>query len=218
MRLKDREVDLKLSYKKTLELALIISLVLVTGVFLASKEFKLAPRFADVEQVILKVEDIPVTQAKRRPPPPRLPSVVIGDIDVPIDADIPVPSTTEMIHFDAPSPPPEPLESQVVDFYKVEKVPEMIGGTQALMEYIRRHDLYPEIARTAESNGVVIVRFVVSTSGDVINAEVFQERPKGLGFGDAAVQAISAMKFTPGVQRDKLVPVRMQQEIQFRIK
>ena len=48
-------------------------------------------------------------------------------------------------------------------------------------------------------------------------AALLQERPAGLGFGDAGIKAIKAMNFSPGYQRDKPVKVRMQQVIRFRL-
>jgi len=43
------------------------------------------------------------------------------------------------------------------------------------------------------------------------------ERPPGLGFGDAAIAALQQVRFKPGKQRDRFVPVRMSQPIKFQL-
>jgi protein TonB len=218
-RRKDPKFDLKLHYNKTIEVALIISLVLCTGVFLASKQFQFQARIRGAEQVVIKAENIPVTQHIKRPPPPKRPAIPIEDPEMNIESDVTIQNTDWDIQ-EVPPPPPPILasEEEAVSFFAVEEKPQMIGGIQALTDYINSHNLYPEMARTAESNGDVIVQFTVTKTGDVTDPAVTEERPTGLGFGDAAVKAILAMKFTPGKQRDKPVPVRMQQTIRFRIK
>jgi len=105
----------------------------------------------------------------------------------------------------------------VVEFFLVEEPPQIKGGLQALYDYLAKHDLYPEMARRAQINGDVIIGFVVDTKGMPTNVNVIAERPAGLGFGEAGMQAIKAMKFTPGYQRDRAVPVRMQQPLKFRL-
>ena len=208
MRRKDPRYDLRLKYKKTLELALIISLLLVAGVFLASKEFNYVPTVKHVEQVVIKVEDIPVVRDYTPPPQPARPVIPVEDPEVPIGQDIVIPIDVPYV-YDKLLPPP---------FHRVEEKPVLIGGFQAIMDYIRKNDLYPELARTAESNGEVVLLFTISETGEVTNLTIAAEHPAKLGFGEAAMQAMAAMRFTPGKQRDKPVRVRMQQTIRFRIK
>ena len=93
----------------------------------------------------------------------------------------------------------------------------MIGGAQALYNYLSKNNLYPEMALKAQITGDVIIRFVVNKVGKPVDVQVFQERPAGLGFGEAGVKAIRAMKFKPGYQRDRPVNVKMQQAIRFRL-
>lgn len=219
VRRKHPQFDLKLQYKKTLELALVISLLLTSGVFLASKEFRFEQRIRTVEQVIIKAEDIPITQQVKRPPPPKRPSIPIEDPDTDIEDDMTIEDTDYDI-LDEPPPPPPILTQQeeAVPFWAIEEKPELIGGPQAINDYIVKRQLYPEMAQTAESNGDVIVQFTVTKDGGVTDCEVSQEKPEGLGFGEAAITAMLAMKFKPGKQRDKPVPVRMQQTIRFRMK
>ena len=218
-RRKDPKFDLKLKYKKTVELALVISLLLHAGVFLASKEFRFETRIRQVEQVVIKEEDIPITQQIKRPPPPKRPTIPIEDPDTDIEDDVTIEDTDWDIKEEPPPPPPIlTQEEEAVSFFAVEEKPVLIGGIQAIMDYIKKNNLYPEMAQTAESNGDVIVQFTVTKTGSVVDLLVADERPKGLGFGEAAMQAMAAMKFTPGKQRDRPVPVRMQQTIRFRIK
>ncbi len=219
IRRKDPQFDLRLQYNRTLELALIVSLLLTSGVFLASKEFRFEQRIRTMDQVIIKAEDIPITQQVKRPPPPKRPTIPIEDPDTDIEDDMTIVDTDYNI-LDEPPPPPPILtqEEEAVEFWAVEEKPELIGGAQAINDYIVKHRLYPEMAQTAEMGGDVIVHFTVTKNGDVTACEVFQEKPEGLGFGQAAITAMLAMKFKPGKQRDKAVPVRMQQSIRFRMK
>jgi protein TonB len=217
MRRKDPKFDLRLKHKKTVELSLIIALILVAGVFLASKEFQLGPRIKHVESVVIKVEDIPPpTDQKHYPPAPPRPLIPIVDPTAEIEPALPVPINVWRPTNRILPPPPIAMEG-VVPFVLVEKPPVLIGGVQAIAEYIQSHDLYPQLARTSETGGSALIYFTVGKDGRVIDAEIGDEKPAGLGFGEAALQAMLAMRFTPGMQRDKAVKVRMQQAVHFRI-
>lgn len=219
MRWKNPKYDLKLKQRKILELALIISLVFVAGIFLASKEFQFETRIQGVEHVDIKVEDIPPnTDQITRPPPPARPTIPVEDIGAELEPDITIPEMREFIPVDKLPRPPVVMENGVFDFHKVERPPELIGGYKAISDYIRRHDLYPALARIAETSGFAVIQFTVDKSGQVVDAVIVGEKPSGLGFGEAALIAMKAMRFHAGVQRDKAVAVRMQQIIFFKMK
>jgi hypothetical protein len=57
VRKKNPKADLRLQYPRILEAALAISLLLMTVVFVSSKEFKIQSKTIRVEEVIIKVED-----------------------------------------------------------------------------------------------------------------------------------------------------------------
>jgi protein TonB len=213
---KDPKYDLRLHYNKVLEVSLIITLILIAAIFLSSKSFEFKKEIPKEEQVVIKAEDIPITQQVKRPPPPARPSIPIETDDPEIDEDVTIANVEWDITDEPPPPPPPPDE--VVEFYAVEEKPELIGGDQAIRDYINSHNLYPEMARMAGMNGDVIIRFVVGADGAPRNIIIFQERPEGLGFGEAGIKAIQAMKFKPGKQRDRFVSVNMQQVIRFKIK
>ena len=174
MRCKDPRYDLRLKYKKTLELALIISLLLVAGVFLASKEFDYVSTVKQVEQVVIKVEDIPIVRDFTPPPPPARPVIPFEDPNVPIEQDIEIPIDIPYVPDNLPPPPPI-VEAKDIPFHRVEEKPVLIGGFQAILDYIRKNDLYPELARTAESSGEVVLLFTISETGEVTNLTIVAE-------------------------------------------
>ncbi len=215
---KNPEAEVRLGYPKRLELGLVIALLLVGTVFLLSKRFDQEIVIKKAEEVVLQTEEIPITQQVKRPPPPARPSIPIEDPDVEEEDMIPFEDIDEIDwSSEAPPPPPAKAEDVVVDFFAVEEPPQMAGGAQALYDYIAKNNLYPKLALDAGLNGDVIIVFVVDEKGFPIDVQVAQERPEGLGFGEAGVKAVSAQKFSPGYQRDRAVKVKMQQVIRFRI-
>ncbi|MCH8494771.1 MAG: TonB family protein [Balneolales bacterium] len=117
-----------------------------------------------------------------------------------------------------PPAPPSPSSSSTPDshsgpetFTVVEKMPEPIGGMEAIYENIR----YPEIARMAGIEGRVIVQFLVNKEGDVVDPIIL--RGIGGGADEAAIAAIKDVKFEPGMQRGQPVNVLFQLPIVFQL-
>lgn len=108
-----------------------------------------------------------------------------------------------------PPPPPDAPVSEV--FVVVERMPEPIGGMQAIYERIR----YPEIARKAGIEGRVVLQFIVDEEGNVTEPHVI--RGIGGGCDESALEAIKGIKFTPGMQRGRPVKVQFQLPIVFRL-
>jgi protein TonB len=188
----------------------------MTIVFVSSKQFQIKTKKIRVQEAVIKVEDIPITQQIKRPPPPARPTIPIESDDPDIEDDLTI-DDTEWDITDEPPPQPPVDEGNIVDFFAVEEKPVLIGGAQAIYDYIKKNNLFPKMAQQAGVGGVCIIRFIVDETGKPINVEVFQERPEGLGFGEAGVKAIKAMRFKPGRQRDRYVKVPMQQVIQFKV-
>lgn len=207
---------MKIHYPKVVEISLIITLLMTIVILLSSKEYNINRQAAKAEQVVFKAEDIPITQQVKRPPPPARPSIPVESDEADVDESVTI-DDIEWDIMDEPPPPPPPPE-EVVDFFAVEVQPELVGGAQAIYEYITNNDLYPEMAKLAGLNGDVLIQFVVGADGTPRNVVVAQEKPTNAGFGDAGVKAIMAMRFKPGKQRDRYVAVNMQQVIRFRIK
>ena len=96
-------------------------------------------------------------------------------------------------------------------FVVVEQMPVLIGGMGNLQKQVK----YPETARQAGIEGTVIVQFIVSETGSVINPKVI--RGIGGGCDEAAIEAVKKVTFEPGSQRGVPVPVQFSLPIVFRL-
>lgn len=109
-----------------------------------------------------------------------------------------------------------PTEEETV-FNVVETQPEFPGGTKALMNYLMENIQYPTISHNNNSQGRVLVRFVVREKGDVSDIEVFK------GSGDyyldkEAVRVVSKMpRWIPGRHGGKTVSVYFVLPVVFRL-
>jgi len=125
------------------------------------------------------------------------------------DADTPPPPP--------PPPPPEKVEDdEAVEIYLVQEQPTMVGGDQVLAQYIAA--AFPPMAKRSGTPGKVTLRFVVSKDGMPTEISILSEKPKEMGFGEAAVSALMKIRFKPGMQGDKPVRVRMALPVNFNIK
>lgn len=93
----------------------------------------------------------------------------------------------------------------------VDEMPEIIGGLPALYQKIK----YPRAAIRDKIEGRVFIQFVVDENGNATNAEVL--RDIGGGCGEAALEAIKDVKFTPGIHNGAPVKVRFSLPVTFRI-
>ena len=218
---KTPEADLRLRWRKWIELGLVIALAIVIIAFrFFPKDWGRTKKVITFEQEIIKPEEIPQTRQEQRPPPPPRPPIPIeapsdealSDVDIDLSSELDV---TEEV---APPPPKEeltkkdtiPFEEQF--FMVVEEMPEIIGG----LESIQRNVVYPEIAIRAGVEGTVYVMAYVDEHGNVVKTEVI----KGIGAGcdEAAAEAVKKAKFKPGKQRGKPVKVRVMIPIRFKLK
>jgi protein TonB len=205
---KNPEVDLKLKYRKMFEASLLISLAILILVFYAFKKFDVEYKLEKTVDVKIETVEIPQTEQFNRPPPPARPSIPIASED----EDIPDELTIEETEIDftrpveeAPPPPPEE-EEPIVEFYALSDKPEVIHKVEPT---------YPDLARKAGIEGMVVVKVLIGTKGDVEKVEVVKSHPM---LDDAAMVAAKQFKFKPGKQRDRFVKVWMTIPFTFRLK
>jgi protein TonB len=205
---KNPEVDLKLKYRKIFEASLLIALAILILVFYAFKRFEVEYQLEKSVDVKIETIDIPQTEQFNRPPPPARPMIPIASED----EDIPDELTIEETEIDfaspveeAPPPPPEE-EEPIVEFYALSDKPEVIHKVEPS---------YPDLARKAGIEGMVVVKVLIGTKGDVEKVEIVKSHPM---LDDAAMAAAKQFKFKPGKQRDRFVKVWMTIPFTFRLK
>lgn len=213
--------DVKKSYRMTLMFGLILSLSTMTGLMradLRGSEDGLNIQLA--QQEVVQMEEIEqTTQEMKAPPPPRppvpveVPNDVVFD-DIELDLDVTLDLDAEIL--DIPPPPPAPAveeeEPEPEIFVVVEQMPTIIGGNARIYELLE----YPEIARQAGIEGMVVVQVVIRPDGTPADPVV--ARSGGDVLDLAAVNAVMKLTFEPGKQRGKAVSVRLAIPIRFRLK
>lgn len=187
--------------------------IAVAGVLLASillPDVLPHPRAASLEwdptARMVKLDDIPLP-----PPPPRqpaAPSEPTHESAVPIEA--PHGVTREEAHV---PPPPGPIEGLVqgTDFGDALSAPpppppptpepvkasgplRVSGGVQAPRKMLDVAPIYPELARAAGAQGLVIIEATIDTTGSVIATKVLRSAPL---LDAAAIDAVRQWKYEP---------------------
>ncbi len=91
-----------------------------------------------------------------------------------------------------------------------------VGGEIAPPRVLTRvQPVYPEQARLARVQGVVIVEAVIDEHGDVSNVRVLKGLP--LGLDGAAVEAVKQWKFAPATLQGKPVAVYFLLTVNFKV-
>ena len=219
MKFKKPIADLRATYKRVLEISIIISLAILIFAFKFFPNLQDKGMVLEGPQELFTVEDIQQTkQDYTPPPPPERPSMILEAITDADIEEIEFESTELNIYEELGAPPPPPkeeereiMEEEHVYFVAVEEMPYPIGGIQAIQDLI----VYPEIARRAGIEGKVYVLAYVNEEGNVIKTEILKDI--GGGCDEAAEYAVKHTKFSPGKQRGKPVKVKVSVPIIYRL-
>lgn len=198
------------------------------------------PEYEAYEDIL---ENVPSTAFPKPPPPPLPPPTIevvpdeepieqpdLLDQSITADEQIFEPEpTTEPVKPAAPVPPPPlpPTEEKPMIF--VEYMPRFLAdkceaaadeaerkacAQNEMLQFIYKQIKYPAIARENDVQGTVVIRFVVSKTGDIENAEIL--RDIGAGCGAEALRVVNKMpKWKPGRQGGRNVPVYFNLPIRF---
>jgi len=102
-------------------------------------------------------------------------------------------------------------------FREVEKIPTYKGGSRAMIAFIKNNLKYPQEAKQKGIEGRVIVRFIVSTEGNVIGTEVINEADSSLAKEAIRIVNLMQKKWTPGKNGNENVSTFMSIPITFKL-
>jgi protein TonB len=199
------------------EIGLVVSLLIVLMAFEWKSTGGIKTDFANLQDVAMEEEMIPITQQEeiKPPPPPPQPIQVIDVINI-VEDDVDLDDDFDLFdsEFD------ENLAVRIVNFQEeeeeveeeqifvvVEDMPGFGGGdSNKFREYISKNLRYPDIAAENGIQGRVFVQFVVEPDGSVSNVKVVRGVDPSLD--REAIRVVeSSPKWKPGKQRGK--PVRV---------
>ncbi len=163
-------------------------------------------RFSPPEAAPNRSRPVEKPKAKRVPipdPTPDEPEPIFDEaVDGP-DMDFPEVSIGDVVSI--PGAPPGPSGSVF-----------QIGGNVRAPEKIFAPDpVYPEEARQARVQGVVILQTIIDAAGNVTNIRALKGLPSGLT--EAAVQAVSQWRFKPATLEGKPVRVHYMITVSFSV-
>lgn len=158
-------------------------------------------------------EEIPEEEPEVAPPPPPTEEIEVVEDDEEVP-EIDFSAIEDEIEDIPDEKPAEIKEEKIYDFVEVE--PSFPGGAAAMQEWIRDHVEYPELAREMGEQGIVYVKFVVSSDGSIQSVKIAK------GVSDAldaeAKRVVKSMpRWTPGEQAGKPVSVNFTLPINFRL-
>lgn len=98
-------------------------------------------------------------------------------------------------------------------------LPEFAGGTNALQKYLSYELRYPNYAREEGVQGVIIIAFVITIDGSIVNAQVVKGRELAHGLPEEALRVIRKMPaWRPALNtKNKPVPFLYFQSVVFRL-
>ena len=117
-----------------------------------------------------------------------------------------------MVMMPKPQPTPDPQPS-IGDEGPVRSLAQL--GQSPHMRGLIIKPIYPETAKRANVEGVVILQVEIDSSGSVMDAQVAQSL--GSGCDEAALEAVKKQPFTPGYEDGKPVPSRFRVPYHFKI-
>lgn len=80
-----------------------------------------------------------------------------------------------------------------------------------------RPPVYPDAARVERYEGSVLLQIVVESDGSVGRIEVLRASHEGVGFEEAAREAVSRWRYTPATKNGSAVPVFLTVNVDFRL-
>ncbi|HOS58009.1 MAG TPA: energy transducer TonB [Bacteroidales bacterium] len=205
----------------------LIGLAIVLGLVYAGFElFATQPKddfVYEMEEEVIIIEDNVIATDQTPPPPPtpqqQQQEVVIKIVDhevkvnTNISFSVEIDEDEDIDFYDKIEIIDDPIEeAPIVRF--AEKMPEFIGGPDALYAFLQKNLEYPQSARDNNIEGTVLIEFVVERNGSVSNAKVIV--PLFPACDQEAIRVVQMLpKWKPGEQMGKPVRVYFNLPIKF---
>ncbi len=107
-------------------------------------------------------------------------------------------------------------EEEPHNIFDVNKMPSFPGGERDLMAYLARNIEYPQLAREANIEGMVVLGFIVGKDGSINDINIMKDI--GGGCGKEALRVVRAMpKWSPGEANGHSVKVRFTLPVRFKL-
>jgi len=204
---KNKFRSLKIDYKKILERSFIVALLLVSLLFYVFPIFDVGKELkANFTPPIDTIKIPPTKHPEKRVKPKRPQIPAAADEDEMLDqVEIDYLVMQENWFNENPDKPTDNL-IDTYEFYAVSEKPVLLNKV---------NPVYPELARKAGVMGMVVVKVLINTNGDIEDAIIMKSIPM---LDSAALNAAKKFKFKPGKQRDRFVKVWMQIPFQFKMR
>lgn len=210
--------------KKLKEIAFLCAIIVHVLVF-----FVRFPSFGSGLIADKKPENV-IYVRKYIPPPPKIekpkqqaPKKIVKKIPIPD----PTPDEPEPIREPEPEPEPEPLPPDVDILIGDPEAPPQQGpliagvGDVTYPERIPESYVkpaYPDLARKAKIEGMVILQVIVRKDGAVGNITVLRSPSAKLGFEESAIEAVKQWRYKPAMQSGRPVDVYLTVQVAFELK
>ncbi len=184
--------EFKAQYTKYLEVGLLLAILIHAVAFAFWPEY--VPSVYKLREERIEVVEIP--PEIEIPPPPE--EIARPEVAVEVEAsdEASEEETIAPTFLDAenlpPAPPPPPPEPEM--FFAFDTYPVVTKSATPK---------YPELARKAEVEGIVVVMVTIDEGGRVINAWIAESSAEVLN--QSAIEAAYEFRFTPAKQRDVAV-------------
>jgi len=202
--------------------AIAVSIAIVVHLVVLVVNF---PEFKKLQQK--KKENVLVVR-KYVPPPPKIErkQIVKKKFTRKVPIPDPTPDEPEPIREPEPEIEPEPIPPDVDVLIGVPEPPPPSGPLLAGAEGVTLPVLiaetkikpdYPELARVARIEGRVILQAIVLKDGSVGELEILNCNRPGMGFEEAAAEAVTQWRYKPAMQRGKAVDVYFTVRVDFEL-
>ena len=197
-----RSNDLKEKYSDYIKLGLLLALIFHLVGFILLPTYTLHP-YKPRTQEVVRMEELPdQLQDIVEPPPMAKPKLPVA-----AESDEEAVETIEKTDFNPFAKEPPAPEIETPDFVPYDTPPEP--------KYWFKPK-YPDIARQAGIEGMVILKLLVDTDGSVLQVQVLKSLHPALD--QAAADAAKSWQFAPAKQRDKPVRVWVSFPVNFILK